>query len=160
MKKHYRRLICTLLSFLMIVCTFTFSGAKTEPWSPYQKYIPNETPVVKRHLRGAWISTVVNLDWPSVDTRKIENPSERIRKSKEELVEILDNAVAMNLNAVFFQVSPEGDAFYKSDIVPWSRYLTGTFGKDPALTRWNLPLKKPTSATWRFTHGLILTGYR
>ena len=28
-------------------------------------------------------------------------------------------------------MSPEGDAFYKSDIVPWSRYLTGTFGKDP-----------------------------
>jgi len=38
----------------------------------------------------------------------------------------------MNLNGpVFLQVSPEGDAFYKSDIVPWSRYLTGTFGEDP-----------------------------
>ena len=37
----------------------------------------------------------------------------------------------MNMNAIFLQVSPEGDAFYQSDIVPWSRYLTGTFGKDP-----------------------------
>ncbi|HOM03048.1 MAG TPA: family 10 glycosylhydrolase [Acetivibrio sp.] len=131
MKKHYRKLVCILLSFLIIVCTFTLNSAKTEPWSAYQKFIPNETPVAKRHLRGAWISTVVNLDWPSVDTRKIADTSERIRKSKEELVEILDSAVDMNLNAVFFQVSPEGDAFYKSDIVPWSRYLTGTFGKDP-----------------------------
>jgi len=55
-----------------------------------------------------WISTVANLDWPSVETRKIENPSERIRKTKEELVEIFDKAVEMNLNAVFLQVSPEG----------------------------------------------------
>lgn len=131
MKNHYRRLICISLILVTIVCTFAVSVAKTEPWSAYQKFIPEDTPVVKRHLRGAWISTVVNLDWPSADTRKIENPAERISKSKEELVDILDSAVDMNLNAVFFQVSPEGDAFYKSDIVPWSRYLTGTFGKDP-----------------------------
>ncbi|NLU26208.1 MAG: family 10 glycosylhydrolase, partial [Hungateiclostridium thermocellum] len=128
MERRCKRLVCILLSFLVIAGVFTFSGAKTEPWSAYQKFIPNETPVVKRHLRGVWISTVANLDWPSVETRKIENPSERIRKTKEELVEIFDKAVEMNLNAVFLQVSPEGDAFYKSDIVPWSRYLTGTFG--------------------------------
>ncbi|ABN51295.1 MAG TPA: hypothetical protein DEF39_05315 [Hungateiclostridium thermocellum] len=131
MERRCKRLVCILLSFLVIAGVFTFSGAKTEPWSAYQKFIPNETPVVKRHLRGVWISTVANLDWPSVETRKIENPSERIRKTKEELVEIFDKAVEMNLNAVFLQVSPEGDAFYKSDIVPWSRYLTGTFGEDP-----------------------------
>jgi len=105
--------------------------AEKYPWEPYSSYLPYDTPVVKRQLRGTWISTVVNLDWPSVETRNIKNDEERIRKSKEELIAILDKAVEMNLNAVFFQVSPEGDAFYKSDIVPWSRYLTGTFGKDP-----------------------------
>lgn len=105
--------------------------AKSNPWDPYLEFLPAYTPVVKRELRGTWISTVANLDWPSVDVRKITNDAERVRKSKEELIAILDTVVQMNMNAVFFQVSPEADAFYQSDIVPWSRYLTGTFGKDP-----------------------------
>jgi uncharacterized lipoprotein YddW (UPF0748 family) len=105
--------------------------AEAKPWDPYSRYIPEKTPVVKRHLRGVWISTVLNLDWPTPETRKIANDAERMRKSKDELIAILDRAADMNMNAVFFQVSPEGDAFYKSDMVPWSRYLTGTFGKNP-----------------------------
>ena len=80
---------------------------------------------------GLWISTVLNLDWPSGKARDLKDPAERITKCKEELLAILDKAVELNMNAVFFQVSPEGDAFYKSELVPWSRYLTGTFGKDP-----------------------------
>jgi len=51
MERRCKRLVCILLSFLVIAGVFTFSGAKTEPWSAYQKFIPNETPVVKRHLR-------------------------------------------------------------------------------------------------------------
>ncbi len=117
---------------MLILLVLPIEGfAKVKPWDPYVPYIPNETPVAKRHLRGTWISTVVNLDWPLVETRNIVDDAKRIQKSKEEIIAILDRAVKVNLNAVFFQVSPEGDAFYKSDIVPWSRYLTGTFGKDP-----------------------------
>jgi uncharacterized lipoprotein YddW (UPF0748 family) len=35
------------------------------------------------------------------------------------------------LTDVFFQVRPEGDALYRSSLEPWSRFLTGTQGKDP-----------------------------
>lgn len=105
--------------------------AAVNPWDSYAKFIPDKTPFVKRDLRAVWISTVLNLDWPSLQTRNIKNDEERIQKSKHELISILDEAVELNINAVFFQVSPEGDALYKSSIVPWSRYLTGTFGKDP-----------------------------
>ncbi|NLY17578.1 MAG: family 10 glycosylhydrolase [Clostridiaceae bacterium] len=101
------------------------------PWEPYKQYIPKEMPVTTRHLRGLWISTVLNLDWPSAETRDLKDNEARIEKSKEELIFILDKAVEMNMNAVFFQVSPEGDALYQSELVPWSRYLTGTFGKNP-----------------------------
>lgn len=97
---------------------------------PIQSFALN-LPMAERHLRGAWISTTLNLDWPSAAVRNIKNHNERIQKTKDELIGILDKAVEMNINAIFLQVSPEGDAFYKSDIVPWSRYLTGTFGKDP-----------------------------
>ncbi len=121
----------TLVVIFLLTALPINALASVMPWDSYSRFIPSETPTAKRHLRGMWISTVINLDWPSAETRKIANDSERIRKSKAELTEILDKAVGMNLNAVFFQVSPEGDAFYKSNVVPWSRYLTGTFGKDP-----------------------------
>ena len=127
-----KRFLSFFIAFLMFISILPLNSfAQAKPWAPYEKYIPSETPLAKRHFRGAWISTVINLDWPSVETRDIKNDEERVRKSKEELVEMLDRAVELNINAVFFQVSPEGDALYKSDIVPWSRYLTGTFGKDP-----------------------------
>jgi len=123
-----------IAAFIAVMVSVNILPANTfaaNAWDAYSNFIPNETPVVKRQLRGTWISTVVNLDWPSADVKKIANDEERIQKSKEELIVILDKVVEMNMNAVFFQVSPEADAFYKSDMVPWSRYLTGTFGKDP-----------------------------
>lgn len=116
---------------LLLMAMPSYSFASSNPWDQYKNYIPTETPIIKRHLRGGWISTTINLDWPSAATSKIQNDKERIQKTKEELIAILDKSVEMNMNAIFFQVSPEGDAFYKSDFVPWSRYLTGTFGKDP-----------------------------
>ncbi|AOY77821.1 family 10 glycosylhydrolase [Clostridium formicaceticum] len=131
-KVNLRKFISVCIAMLLILAALPIqSFAASNPWDQYTQYIPSETPVTKRHLRGAWISTVINLDWPSVEARSIENDKERIQKMKQELIGILDKTVEMNMNAVFFQVSPEGDAFYKSEIVNWSRYLTGTFGKDP-----------------------------
>ena len=46
---------------------------------------------------------------------------------KEKLDFIEDN----NMNTVFFQVRPMGDALYESEYSPWSKYLTGELGKDP-----------------------------
>jgi uncharacterized lipoprotein YddW (UPF0748 family) len=130
------RRITLLLTTVTVLITFlTNIPARTMgasmPWDPYRKYLPDEVPTVRRHLRGLWIATVQNLDWPTREARDLKDPAKRIEKCKEELLAILDKAVELNMNAVFFQVSPEGDAFYKSEIVPWSRYLTGTFGKDP-----------------------------
>lgn len=98
---------------------------------PVNGWAADDLPIAKRHLRGAWISTTLNLDWPSTGAMNTKNDSERIERTKNELIAILDKAAELNMNAVFLQVSPEGDAFYESDIVPWSRYLTGSFGKDP-----------------------------
>jgi len=78
---------------------------------------------VQAEFRGAWISTVHNLDWPS----KGSSPAQQ----KAELVRLLDSAKSLGLTDVFFQVRPEGDALYRSSLEPWSRFLTGTQGKDP-----------------------------
>lgn len=79
---------------------------------------------LKTDLRGLWVATVVNIDYPS----KPETDPEIL---KAEAIEILDYAQATGLNAVFFQVRPTADAFYKSNIFPWSKYLTGAQGKAP-----------------------------
>lgn len=77
-----------------------------------------------REVRGVWIPTVFNISWPSRSglTAEIQ---------KTELVALLDVAKNAGLNTVFFQVRAEADAFYPSDIEPWSRFLTGTMGQSP-----------------------------
>ncbi|SDL67621.1 glycoside hydrolase family 10 protein [Nonomuraea jiangxiensis] len=78
----------------------------------------------KRELRGVWIATTTNIDWPS---KSGLSPA----RQRAEYVKIMDAAARRNLNAVFVQVRPASDALYKSSLEPWSQYLTGTAGKDP-----------------------------
>lgn len=80
-------------------------------------------------IRGIWISTAYAIDFP----KTVYN----VDKQKQEINTILDSIVERDLNTIYFQVRPFADAFYKSEINPWSRYLSGTFGKDP---KWD-PLK-------------------
>ncbi len=76
-------------------------------------------------LRGVWVSTVFNLDYPSSATTDAA-------VLRTDLDKILDNCEKMGFNAIFFQVRPCGDAFYKSEIFPWSKYLTGKQGLAPS----------------------------
>lgn len=76
-------------------------------------------------LRGVWISTVFNLDWPT------KGSYGKADEQQAEYIKLLDEVQAMGMNAVFVQVRPEADAIYPSKLVPWSAYLTGTAGKDP-----------------------------
>lgn len=79
---------------------------------------------VKREMRGTWIATVANIDWPV-------NRGLDAATMKKDLVKILDNVVACNMNTVVFQVRPTADACYRSSFEPWSHWLTGEQGKDP-----------------------------
>lgn len=77
-----------------------------------------------REFRAAWIATVSNINYPS-------SPSLSVEASQAELRALLDVAAAHRLNAVVFQVRPESDALYDSELEPWSRFLTGSQGGDP-----------------------------
>ncbi len=76
-------------------------------------------------LKGAWVSTVYNLDWPS---NKSYGKSEQ---QKQEYVQMLDELQGMGINTVFVQVRPSADSFYPSNLVPWSKYLTGKQSEGP-----------------------------
>ena len=75
-------------------------------------------------MRGVWVSTVSNLDWPEVG-------SYDAKVQKELLKEKFDFIEEQNMNTIFFQVRPMGDALYESSYAPWSKYLTGTLGENP-----------------------------
>ena len=77
-----------------------------------------------RELRGVWIASVRNTDWPV----RPGLPAEQVRA---DFVAQVDRARALGLNAVFVQVRPTADAFWPSAFEPWSQWLTGVQGQDP-----------------------------
>lgn len=79
----------------------------------------------KRELRGIWVATVANIDWPS-------SGNISFAQQQKEFIEILDFYAQRNFNAVFVQVRAAGDAFYPSKYAPWSSFLTGQQGKAPS----------------------------
>jgi len=70
------------------------------------------------------VATVANINWPS-------KPGLSTAEQKREAIMLLDLLKDHNFNAVVFQIRPQCDAMYKSDLEPWSYYLTGVQGKAP-----------------------------
>ena len=81
-------------------------------------------PPAPRELRGAWVATVDNIDWPS----KRGLPA---AEQRAEMLRLLDQARAIGLNALMLQVRPAADAIYPSTLEPWSEYLSGEQGRAP-----------------------------
>jgi uncharacterized lipoprotein YddW (UPF0748 family) len=82
----------------------------------------NSIPQPEREFRGFWVATVVNIDWP-------KKGNDDVDKKKSDFLKILNFYQDLNFNAAIVQVRTAGDAFYKSDFAPWSRFLTGKEGK-------------------------------
>lgn len=74
----------------------------------------------KREFRGAWLHTVYQDGYLKRSTEQ----------NKAFLRAQLDKLQQAGVNAVIFQVRPQSDAFYNSEIEPWSRFLTDD-GKPP-----------------------------
>ncbi|MBT8226590.1 MAG: family 10 glycosylhydrolase [Dactylosporangium sp.] len=88
------------------------AGCPTDPARP------------KRQFRAMWITTVVNIDWPSrqgLDQATV----------KAEYLDWLEVARRNRFNAVIVMVRVAGDTFWPSPHEPWSQYLTGVRGQDP-----------------------------
>ncbi|OON95253.1 MAG: hypothetical protein ATN31_11345 [Candidatus Epulonipiscioides saccharophilum] len=79
--------------------------------------------VCAQPMRGIWISTIANIDFP----KNIGDAT----LQKEEMISYLDELELIGINTVMFQVRPTADALYESKINPYSNVLTGIQGKDP-----------------------------
>ena len=81
-------------------------------------------PPIQREMRGVWIATVANIDWPSRSALPAE-------QQRAELDDIFERAVAGGFNAVFLHIRPASDALYDSALEPWGAMLTGVQGVNP-----------------------------
>ncbi|MBN1639232.1 MAG: family 10 glycosylhydrolase, partial [Ignavibacteriales bacterium] len=102
-----------LLIFFLLVVTIITWGQTNPP---------------KQEIRGAWIATVSNIDWPS----NVGTSSSIIQQQKQQLIYYLDELEATGINTIYFQIRTTCDALYKSAYEPWSAYLTGGQGTPPS----------------------------
>ncbi len=79
---------------------------------------------VNRDLRGVWMATVLNIDYP-------QNPTVSAATLQADFNSQLFRLRQAGMNTIFVQVRPAGDAIYPSKLAPWSEWLTGVQGKAP-----------------------------
>lgn len=105
----------SFLLILVLVINFRASGQNKEEL---------KSAFPKRELRGVWVATVANIDWPS-------KAGLSTKEQQDEMIRIFNNHEKIGINAVFFQIRAASDAFYGLSLEPWSEWLTGKQGKSP-----------------------------
>lgn len=90
-------------------------------------YTSAQYPPVKYEMRGVWIAAL-GIDWPGT-TGTTASAEE---SQKNQLVSIMDSHKSYGMNALYLHMRPLGDALYKSEIEPWSHYITGKQGTPPS----------------------------
>lgn len=100
--------------FIACLCLFLLC-----PMLVAQNSVSNRYP--KREFRGVWIQAV-NGQFKGMST-------EQMKRYLTNQLNVLQDA---GINAVIFQVRPEGDVLYASQLEPWSRFLTGKQGVAPS----------------------------
>lgn len=107
---------CRLLAFAFVL------GFLFHSHSPICAQTSPPPPIAE--MRGAWIATIANIDWPS-------SPNILPETQRMEFDSILSVLKASGINAVYVQIRPAGDALYPTQLAPWSKYLTGRQGTPP-----------------------------
>ena len=121
-----RRRRCLLVISLLLIAALFFSCRKVLPdmTNPPE---PAPSPAITvghiidpdSEVRGVWIASVWNLDYPSradLSAAQLEAEADAI----------LNDCTENGINTIFFQVRPASDALYDSDLFPVSSALSST----------------------------------
>lgn len=100
------------MKYIQLITLFAFLGTAS--------LSAQESP--KREFRGAWIQTVFQSEYAKM------TPDEM----KMDFIRKLNFLQECGINAIIFQVRPEADAWYVSNLEPWSRFCTGKQGVAPS----------------------------
>jgi uncharacterized lipoprotein YddW (UPF0748 family) len=84
--------------------------------------IPETVTEKDQETRGVWFSTVANIDFEVMKD---------VPSFQAYLLGVIKKVKEYHFNTIVFQVRPTNDAFYQSELNPWSRFITGTEDKFP-----------------------------
>jgi uncharacterized lipoprotein YddW (UPF0748 family) len=115
-------LLRSLSVHVLLSCSLLITACSTT--KSVTQDVAQEKPKVAKEFRAAWVATVANINWPS-------KPGLSTQDQQKEAIALLDFLQKHHFNAVIFQVRPQADALYQSNLEPWSYYLTGQQGKAP-----------------------------
>lgn len=101
----------------------TTTAAKTEPQTADYDFGASSYQAVNySEIKGIWISYIELAEIMQGQSRSA---------FASNIGEVFDNCVSLGINTVYVHVRSHGDAYYSSELFPWSKYITGTLGKDP-----------------------------
>lgn len=126
MKFINKKLLALFIIFGILIVSCSKEDIIDEPEEPTVSTRFNTTTdrvVLNHEFRAAWLTTAYKLDWPGSYTNATEQ--------QNYLISLIDKIYGLNMNVVLFQAMTSSAAFYRSTILPWTDYLTGTQGQDP-----------------------------
>ena len=115
----------SLLS-VVLVLLFFLSGCTAD-----KKVETDEKEKTMEEIRGLWVSVY--------DLSEFRGISEGGFRAKAE--NMFSDIEQRGFNHVFLQVRPDSDALYKSEIFPWSKYISGKEGESPGYDPLSIFLK-------------------
>lgn len=124
-KSNAAIVVSVVLSVLLLALAglgFVFFGKSNSESALAENNNIDYTDVSLLEMRGLWIASTINVDYPSKQGMSKES-------LKCELDSIVESAYELGINSIFFQVRPACDALYASDIFPASRYVSGKQGE-------------------------------
>ena len=120
-----------LIPPLAVLLIALLSGCGAETVMPEDAGTPSSAPVPQTILVDAGMEELraVWINYNDLSMR--ENAGGTAEEFRQRAEVMLDTACDLQLNTVFVHARAFSDAFYQSDIFPYSKYITGTEGRDP-----------------------------
>ena len=123
--RRQMRCICLLLTGICLLTADLYGEYLRDSRGKFIRYagaydpsriMLRDTPARAGELRGVWIATVENIDFPKCRSAAEFKQQYRAR---------LQKLRAAGFTAVIFQIRSNCDAFYPSFLAPYSRWMTG-----------------------------------
>ena len=125
MKKSVTAVSRVVAIFTVTMLLFSLIGCIGRPSQPSQDTDGAYGDAVSQYdrygMKAMWISYI--------EFQQVDFSTEK--SFIEDVTQMFSDCKNMGMNTVIVHVRPFGDAFYKSDIFPWSHLITGTQGADP-----------------------------
>ncbi len=92
-------------------------------------------------VKGVWISYIELAEILQGQSRE---------SFRANIQEVFDNCAELGINTVYVHVRSHSDSYYKSELFPWSKYVTGTPGEDPGFDPLEIMLNEAHSRDLSF----------